>query len=308
MLLFRPKPYSDECPVSYLIRVAEGNGFNNFGHLLHYSGLHIENMESAVGKILSGEIKLEDSLLSLGIDFDNSKTTRLHDTFRPKIDTEFIIVKHPRACPKCLEKYGYCSYIWSFYPIIGCTEHGLLLEDTLSEHTKRLSWQRSLLNPFKNRHITFHVAESEALAFNRYISSQILKQPLTSSAPEVLKDLDLREALTLIHFIAHFQARLNNKYFKPKNMDVPTLTGRYVDVWIALENWPTSFYDVLNKYFGQEDTAVVTQHVRSLFDHLAHHKENRGIARAQQAFINYIEAHRPSMIGYLDSLGKNQLH
>lgn len=295
MLLFRPKAYSDECPVSYLARVAEGNGFKNFGHLLHHSGIPIANMESAAGKILNGEIKLKDSLASLGIDFDNSKTIQLNKTFRPKIDTEFVFVQYPRACPNCLDSFGYCKATWSFYPVIACNEHKIMLADMVAPNPKKLSWQRAELNPFHKTDYQPQKASKDVLAFNQYVSLLIMGEDQINTPPSIIEGLGFRESLTLIHLLAHFQARLNNKYFKPRNLDVQSLALRYLSVWKAIHNWPDSFYRLLDKYVGKGENAFVARHFQSIFDHLEHHQTNLGIARIKEEFIRYIEEYRPEL-------------
>tara|TARA_R110001599_G_scaffold353151_2_gene590444 strand:+ start:3674 stop:4576 length:903 start_codon:yes stop_codon:yes gene_type:complete len=300
MLLYRPKPYDDECPVSYLVRVAEGNGFKNFGYLLRYSKVPIKSMESVAQDILTGDIELSYILSILGLEQQYYQTVDIYRKFRQGIDTPFVFVKHPKACPKCLEKYGYGKFIWSFFPVIACNEHNICLADIISIHTKRLSWQRTKLNPFSRVGFCCREANQETLAFNQYITSLILEKRLPNGLPLVLDGLELRGALTLIHLLSHFQSRLRNNYFNPTHMDVETLTCRYVDAWKALAHWPISFYDILDQYVGHAEKAVLERHFHSLFEHFVHHQDNCGIARIKEEFLFYIEDQRPSLIGYFN--------
>jgi len=301
MLLFRPKPYSDECPVSYLIRVAEGNGFNNFGHLLHHSKVAINSMESVGQHILTGHVELSGLFSSLKLDYKVCRSTEIYRNFREGIDSSFVFVAHPRVCPQCINDHGYCKSIWSFYPVIACNQHKTLLADTVAPHTKRLSWQRAGLNPFHRISFQPHKASKEALDFNQYISSLILNKVQVDTLPNILEHLGFREALTLIHLLAHFQARLNNNYFKPRNMDVQTLVSRYLDVWKAIHDWPDSFYRLMDNYVGHADDMVLARHFRSILDHLEHHQQNQGIARIKDEFLRYIEVYRRELKSHFDA-------
>jgi hypothetical protein len=66
--------------------------------------------------------------------------------------------------------------------------------------------------------------------------------------PEILQGLELRESLSLIHFIAHYRSRLLGGSFQPLSMTNGELVQHYQYVWAMLENWPDAYYKFLNQY------------------------------------------------------------
>jgi hypothetical protein len=142
MLLARPKINDEECLVSYLIQVAENNGFKNIGHLLHYADLGWKNNHAPVYQILSGKFDITSLLLNFGLTEYRSLTTPTCNTFQCVIDTHHILVSHPKVCPECLEELGYCRYQWAFLPVVACFKHKKMLIDVSSVSGKQLSWYR----------------------------------------------------------------------------------------------------------------------------------------------------------------------
>lgn len=295
MLLYRPKSYLNECPVSYLIRIAEGNGFKNFGQLLHHAQVPIDDMASAPEDILAGRIDLRGVLSDLNQPVKVHTSVEIYRKFRQGIDTHFVFVEHPRICPQCIDDHGYCKTTWSFYPVIACHDHKILLADIINPNTKKLNWQRAELNPFNRSDFQPYIASKDALAFNRYITSLILEEGQTDTLPSIIEGLFFRESLTFIHLLAHFEARLSNRYFKPRNMDVQTLASRYLQVWQTIHDWPDSFYNLINNYVGSAEDVVIARHLRSIFDHLNQHHENQGIARIKDELLHYIQGYRPEL-------------
>lgn len=302
MLLARPKIESNECAVSYLIRVSEKNGFKHIGHLLHYGGFSWKNNRLPVYQILTGEYDLTEYMLQLGLEKYSSKIKEIFNTFKNVIDTPYLLVKYPKVCPDCIKEFGFCRFEWSVLPYVACVRHEKLLIDIQSSTGKRLNWYRRHLtkfddiddiNPLDNK------AVSEVIKFSEYIES-LLQGRKAVSCPEILKELELRESLSLIHFIAHYRSRLLGRSFRPRSLTNSELAQGYYYVWIMLNNWPDGYYKFLDEYvehpMSSKRISGLNKHFRDLYESLHRQGENKGIARIKMEFNRYIERHWPGAL------------
>ncbi|WP_444901810.1 TniQ family protein [Microbulbifer sp. SSSA007] len=219
MLLSRPRIYTDECLVGYLIRVSERNGFRHISHLLHHAGLPWKNARAPVHGILTNEFDLSNYLAALGLPDQKSEIGEVCQNFKRVIDTPYILVKYPKVCPECLREYGYCKSYWALLPILACTEHQKLLVDIRKETGERLSWYRENLDRFAATSVAITNNDvpvtPDTLQFSAYIESVLAKKVVKKPIPLVLHGLVFREALTMINFLAHYQVRLQGTSFKP---------------------------------------------------------------------------------------------
>lgn len=292
MLLARPRLRSDECLVSYLVKVSEINGFKHVGHLLNKGGLAWKNNRIPVNHILSGEFDLDCYLSNLSLRAHDSRLRSICNSFRKRVDTPYLLAKYPKICPECVEEQGFCSYHWSVLPVVACTKHRKLLVDCDSSTSSRLSWYRKRLAQFDNSNDKIRVSDKfampEAVEISTYIESLIFNNVIQFSVPTVLSGLELREALTVIHLIAHFKARLVGDKFHPTGMENIRLASHYVKVWEDLNNWPESFYSLLDDYavspMSDKGSSGVNKHYRDLSERLHRQQNNKGIARVRKEF------------------------
>lgn len=303
-LLCRPKINEDECLVSFLIRVTEVNGFKHVGHLLHHAGLSWKNHRAPIHQILSGEYDLKPLLSTLGLAECSSTIAPIYHSFQRAIDTPYILVKSPRVCLECLEELGYCKYQWALLPIVTCARHKKTLVDVVPASGKTLSWYRQYLSRFDGedfpikvkRQLSHSAATQQSMYFEALLSG---KHP-SSSNPIILQGLDFREALSLIHFIAHYQTRLLGGSFNPLSMGIHDLGNVYENVWQALRSWPDSFYSLLSQYVEQPMSSKgkggLNKHFRDLYERLYRQQVNEGIARIKAEFDRYIEHYWPGVL------------
>lgn len=304
MLLSRPIIQPDECLPSYLIRVSERNGFKHVGHLLNYAGLNWKNNRIPIHQILSGEYDLEPFLLTLGLSECKSRISALYQSFKRVIDTPYILVKYPRICPECLEELGYCKYYWALLPIVACTKHKKMLVDVSPASGKKLDWYRQHLNQIdgENEYIkpSKIIATPRAIQQSLYIESLISGKKSSSSVPVVLLGLEFREALSLIHFITHYQTRVLGDSFKPAEMQNNEIAQNYQTTWESLQEWPDSFYALLAQYvdkpMSKKGLGGLTKHFRDLYQRLHRQQENQGIARIKTEFDRYVEQYWPGVL------------
>ncbi|RSN82361.1 hypothetical protein EA770_09735 [Acinetobacter baumannii] len=302
MLLARPSIEPNECFVSYLIRISEKNGFKHIGHLLRHAGLAWKNNRVPVHQILTGEFDLTVYLLQLGLTSCSSKIEPIFHSFQHVIDTPYLLVKYPKVCPDCIEEFGFCRFEWSLLPYLACVRHGKLLIDMHSGTGKQLNWYRRYLNKFDDTDVInslSDVAPSEAIKLSQYIEA-LLQGGNGISCPKILQGLELRESLSLIHFIAHYRSRLLGGSFQPLSITNGELVQHYQYVWAMLENWPDDYYKFLNQYLehpmSKKGVGGLHKYFRDLYESLHRQSENKGIARIKVEFDHYIENYWPSVL------------
>ncbi|NPU93600.1 MAG: hypothetical protein HPY82_16935 [Gammaproteobacteria bacterium] len=303
-ILGRAAAHSDECLLSYLIRVSEQNGFKHVGHLLHHAGLNWKNNRAPVHQILSGEFDVTPFLRALELPEHRSKIFPLHQSFLRIIDTPYLIVKFPKICPDCLDELGYCKYEWGLLPMLACTKHRRMLIDVSPSTGSRLGWYRQHLKRFDGEHACIKpstiLARPNAVLQSQYIDSLISGQRVEREIPAVLQGLSFREALSLIHFIAHYQLRLQGGSFNPVAMQNNDLGQCYQNVWSELQGWPDSFYALLSQYIDKpmsnRGVGGLNKHYRDLYERLYRQQENIGIARIKSEFDRYIETYWPGVL------------
>lgn len=304
MLLTRPAPKFDECLANYLIRVSEQNGFKHIGYLLHYAGLNWKNNRAPIRQILSGEFDPTPLITTLGLPTHTSKIAPIYQTFRRVIDTSNVLVKFPKVCPECLEESGYCKYQWVLLPVVACSHHERMLVDVNPTSGKQLGWYRQYLNRFDGE--DNYVQTDKRRTRTCVIQQSLLVESLISgskpskSIPVVLQDLEFREMLSLIHFIAHYQFRLLGGAFNPAGMRNNELAQHYRKVWEALKAWPDSFYALLSQYvkkpMSNKGLGGLNTHFRDIYERLHRQQEHKGIARIKAEFDLYIEQYWPGVL------------
>ncbi|MDO8909526.1 MAG: TniQ family protein [Pseudohongiella sp.] len=311
-LLIRPVAHENECVVSYLIRVADANGFRNLGYMLNYAGLQWKNNRAPVFNILSGQFDINPLLGELKLPSVNSKTEPVYRAFIRAIDTPYLFVKFPKVCPDCINEVGYCRYEWSFLLCIVCTKHKRMLVDIQAGAGKRLSWYRKSLDKYDDGSALYsprYPCIPSTIQLSLYLERLLMGRTAGLSMPTILSDLDMRESLSLIHLLAHYQARIVGGSFAPASMTNADLGQHYNTVWNSLASWPNSFYELLGQYTDRpmsgRGIAGLNKHFRDLYDRLCRQQGNRGIARIKAEFDRYVDVYWP---GVLDTDRISRIH
>ncbi len=305
-LLIRPRRYPDECIVSYLIRISESNGFHHIGHLLQHAGLPWKNLRAPAHQMITGEYDIEPYFSYLGLDYTQPRTADIFKLSQSPSFTTKIFVKTPKICPICLEASGYCSDLWCHIVYTACIKHKLLLVDTNPHTGKRLSWYRRHLDRFTEddpfpHGDTLPKASPDTLAFTRTMACLIENRNTPKSMPTVLRGLNFSEALSIIHFIAHYQYRLFHKtLFAPITLDNLTVSQHYTQAWKSLKHWPQGFHLLLSQYIdnpmSNRGQSGINKHFRDIHEKLYRQRDNSGIARLRAAFDQFIELNWPNAI------------
>src|SRR5690606_37354698 len=198
------------------------------------------------------------------------------------------------------------SDLWSHIAYTACIKHKLLLVDTSPKTGKRLSWYRHSLNEFGENDPfppvnSIPKASPATLAFTRAMTHLIEGRNPPKSIPAALRGLNFAEALSLIHFIAHYQYRLFHKtMFTPASLDNLTVSHHYTQAWEALKRWPHGFHLLLSQYIdnpmSERGQSGINKHFRDIHEKLYRQRENKGIASLRAAFDQFIEINWPNAI------------
>lgn len=305
-LLIRPKRHPEECIVSYLIRISERNGFHHVGHLLQHAGLSWKNLRGPTHQMITGEYDIEQLCTNLGLNHTKPRTERIFKQTQGPSFTTKVFVKTPKVCPKCLENDGYCSDIWSYISYTACIKHKTLLVDTNPSTGKRLSWYRSSLDRFSEEYplppsSALIKASSATISLSKTIAALATEDRQLKSVPSVLKGLNFAEALSLLHFIAHYKYRLfHSEIFSPASLDNLTVSHHYVQAWEALTHWPKGFFMLLSQYIdnpmSQRGKRGINKHFRDIHEKLYRQRDNKGIALLRASFDQFIDLNWPNAI------------
>lgn len=121
MPIIFPKPYSDESPVGYLIRVAQKNAYKRINWLYR--------QESTMMALAPSRL-LEDLLAAKWSGFDKiSKTVKEIC----KLQTSNLNYSSMRFCPRCIKEHEYHRAKWYLGGTAVCLEHGCWLVDKCPE-------------------------------------------------------------------------------------------------------------------------------------------------------------------------------
>jgi hypothetical protein len=305
-LLVRPKIHSDECVVSYLIRISHENGFHHLGHLLKYAGLPWKNLRAPTYQMITGEYQIKPYFNNLGLHYTKPRTAEIFETSQSPSFSTKIFVKTPKVCPKCLQEQQYCPDLWSYIAYTACTKHRFLLIDSNPIDRRRLSWYRGTLDRFSDSdsfpcESQLIRASSETLALSKTMAHLVEGKKLAQSTPSILLGLNFAEALSVIHLIAHYQYRLFNKaLFAPASLDNLTASHYYTEAWKALKHWPKQFHLLLSQYIdnpmSQRGQCGINKHFRDIHEKLHRQRDNKGINRLRAAFDQFIEVNWPNAL------------
>jgi len=154
-LLIRPNQHSEECIVSYLIRISELNGFRHIGYLLQYAGLPWKNLRIPTHLIITGEYDIKPYFNQLGLDYTYPRTADIFKESKIQHFTTKIFAKTPKVCPKCIYENGVSSYLWNYSAYTVCIKHKVLLIDT-SPSTSNLMGEtdKKISKIFNDKHLT----------------------------------------------------------------------------------------------------------------------------------------------------------
>ncbi|MBD3612916.1 MAG: TniQ family protein [Hydrogenovibrio crunogenus] len=301
-LLFSDSRKPDECVASYLIRTAENNGFRRVSHLLNHTDLHWKNSRLPIPTILSGKVEVDTLLSQLGLEpIGKTKLSEFHDLFRKITDTPKILSKHPKVCPLCLKENGYAKESWNLLPVTACTKHKIMLIDS-NNNGRMLSWYRPYLGFFDHKQpIKKIIKAPTALIELSKLFERFLDNPSArcKANPVLFKGLTANECLSILNFIAHFQAKAEGESLLMTQNNL-SIASQYQKAYSLIKKWPDQFHVLLSTFASNPMTALESQgirkHFRTLHDQLHLQRENKGIVRMKEEFERYLLSNWPTAL------------
>ncbi len=143
---------------SYLLRVAEGNGYKGIADLLRMLSIQLQGqIADVLLKIrVDARVLVEIGRMTVG---DGSHLCGFTAEALPpapdpleaiffeecRIDVDALVLAVSAVCPCCLATDGYARAEWELAPVTACTKHGVLLRDTCDACGEPLSWKRPSL-------------------------------------------------------------------------------------------------------------------------------------------------------------------
>ncbi|MCM3410176.1 TniQ family protein [Metabacillus litoralis] len=257
-LLILPPPYIDESLGGYILRLTERNDYPNTNYIYSFLNtnqklannpykLDIVNTELDQLSILLNIKK--DILISMLIPFKeiNSSTSLVSNDYQTHTHSKFFSLNN-RICPQCLKESGYIKKYWDIFFVTTCSEHNCLLIDECPNCNKKVKYNRKSIFEcrcgFDLRSIKPCLLDINANYVTNLIlnicgySEEVINSPLSRISFE-----EVVESFLLI--IRHIYKQ---RYISSPKLDIKTLHSYLVMTYQVFEDWPESFYKILDEY------------------------------------------------------------
>ncbi|WP_408399282.1 TniQ family protein [Paraburkholderia aspalathi] len=140
--LVRPRPGSDEHPVSFLLRLGEANGYIGRTAICGFVKSLVRSMQSESG--------LESVAYSADLDPYQLKEMLYRPQRIPDVAERpgrfarryFFRDRYSVFCPTCVRERRFFRSIWNFRAVAACETHGLWLVDRCPHCACLISWER----------------------------------------------------------------------------------------------------------------------------------------------------------------------
>jgi hypothetical protein len=293
MLIYHPKPESDECLIGYLTRVSENLLLNDFGQLLKYLGHNWPNNRAPIQRLLSDREDLHEILSTAGLQYRVPAFKKLFDEHVNEVSSGVIIPRFPRICPQCLMKTGYVKESWAFMPVTVCDIHSVPLLDRPTASAQRLKWLRKECLPEGFTPWLSNLIDTESLAVSSYFKAKLYNQDIQGYEPELLKELTALQALTVLNYISYIIFKSEGgKLFNLKSMPLDRLTNLYNKSWKVILNWPNRFNSILD-YFKLRPAKSVSNSItqvyyKDIYDRLRKSRNYPGMDHVYREYLKHI--------------------
>lgn len=299
-LLGVPKPFDDECPIGYLMRVAQVNGVKGIYKLFRLAGFHWKNSRLPIKSILFGELDIYPILQALGCNHSIPTLALLKSQFATKYTSKSQIgpfSKYPKVCPTCLEQYKYAKVNWLLTSFLSCPEHNTLLVDTHPKANKRLSWYRDNLYSFDSD-LGFITSKIEDESVLNQLSHVLTDKFINSNESKycqnpLLEKTSIPDFTELLNFIAHFVSKQRYSHkFCPQTEPLNLQRRIMRETWGILYNWPDRFNELLGKWSDSGDLiknlSGISHSYKDFYEGLTRHQSNKAIRELKKQFESYL--------------------
>lgn len=192
-----------------------------------------------------------------------------------------------KACPHCLERFGYHSAVFDLSALQVCPLHAVRLRTTCHACDKRLRWSMPSLLHCSNCEADLRDASCDAVpteelqgvaAIARMAGFPLVHADVARTGvdiPEGLRHLGLGELQTLAVRLGLF-LKSGQRSWQGHALNDPDDAHRILDgAWAILRDWPVNFFALLHEVSAPEDeapryTAGVRRAFRRLYDYPIH--------------------------------------
>ncbi len=300
MFLVRPAPLNNEHLLSFLLRLSIANGFKNTIQLLRCIGIQLTNnrlppRKVALGyfptKLLQKEINLKAKQLSSTLFHQADNSCYRFNQFT--IPTSSINFSKPTFCPQCFCEDLNHPVHHLLLPVTHCQKHHCALIDFNPCNRKRLTWSTANLQQIMEEVSPTVIKETVPT-----VTSNI-NQLLSTPSERLLvgkQQFDLKNYLVLLHFFAHYHQRsITSPTKRAQQLSNKQRVHLYNIANEYLNNWPTGFYGLLNRFLlkpmAQRGETGIRHYFRDLYDEI-YSGSLKGIFAYQflmSAFEDYLE-------------------
>lgn len=271
-LLVRPKPFADESPVGYILRLAEANSYESIYWLLHLFNLSAkgEKFKYAYGvcslRTIAKMTDTDESLLSdicykpAGISSHNLIGN--YETFSQILPIFFIRLKEPKICPKCLDEISYCRKVWELAIVTACPSHKCLLVEKCPSCRKKIKWNRQKVSECRcgfdfRKSPVVSINENELSFVNQIYYLFGLNSEAAKNFPKHLSHLNLSELTSLLFLVMGQMRGRSDQVGKSlaKQLSNTELHREFNEALKVYEDFPNNFFaflDLLKKVYSDK--------------------------------------------------------
>lgn len=277
MFLVRPIPITNECILNYLWRLSSANGFKNTIQLLRCIDIPLTNNRLPPKKIALGEFATKLLRKEINLKYKQLSSTLFHQArdncYRFKqliIPASSINFSKPTFCPQCFCEELKHPIQHLLLPVTHCVKHNCALIEFNPCNSKRLTWSTANLQQIMEE-VSPTITEEIIPTVTSNIN-QLLSTP--SERFRVGKQqFHLKNYLVLLHFFAHYHQRSFTSQAKRElQLSNKQRVYLYNTANEYLNNWPTGFYGLLNRFslkpMAQRGESGIRHYFRDLYDEI----------------------------------------
>lgn len=300
MFLVRPVPLNNEHLLNFLLRLSIANGFKNIIQLLRCIDIPLTNNRLPPKKVALGEFPTKLLRQELNLKFKQLSSTLFYQAENNcyrfnqfTIPASSINFSKPTFCPQCFYEELKHPTQNLLLPVTHCSKHHRALIDFNPCNGKRLIWSTAHLQQIMEEVSPTITGETVPTVTSNI--NQLLSTP--NERLLVGKQLfDLKNYLVLLHFFAHYHQRgsaIQTKRVLQLSNEQRAELYNTVDDY--LNNWPTGFYRLLNRFIvnpmAQRGESGIRHYFRDLYDeiYLGAQQDISAYKFLMSAFEEYLE-------------------
>ncbi|WP_160063693.1 TniQ family protein [Psychromonas sp. L1A2] len=300
MFLVRPTPLNNEHLLSFILRLSIANGFKNTIQLLRCIDIPLTNNRLPPKKVALGDFPTELLQKAINLKAKPLSSTLFHQAehnwYRFKqltIPAASINFSKPTFCPQCFCEELKHPVQHLLLPMTHCSKHHCALIDFNPSNGKRLTWSTADLLTIMDKATSTVIKEVLPT-----VTSNISKLGLTSAERLLVgkQQFNLKNYLVLLHFFFHYHQRsITSPTKRAQQLSNKQRVHLYNIANEYLNNWPTGFYGLLNRFLlkpmAQRGETGIRHYFRDLYDEI-YSGSLKGIFAYQflmSAFEDYLE-------------------